>query len=105
MSALIRQTSRAEMPLSKTGRTGGGGMMRWRAWIGCLAILALIAGCHKATSSTTTTVAINISAATVAVGGTVSFAAQVNTAASDMTVTWQVDSVTGGDSTHGTIDT
>jgi len=80
-------------------------MMRWRAWIGCLAILALIAGCHKATSSTTTTVAINISAATVAIGGTVSFTAQVTTAASDMTVIWQVDSVTGGDSIHGTIDT
>jgi len=106
MGAFVNQARSARMPGIKTDGMGGGGMMRWRAWIVCLAMLGLITGCNKGTSSTTTTtVTLNIAAATVAVGGQIAFSATVSTASTDMTVIWQVDGVTGGDSTHGTIDT
>lgn len=106
MDAFVNHTRSARMPGIKKVGMGGGGMMRSRAWIVCLAMLGLIAGCNKGTSSTTaTTVTLNIASATVAVGGQIAFSATVSTSSTDMTVIWQVDGVTGGDSTHGTIDT
>jgi len=68
-----------------------------------IALLAgLAAGCHSSTTSVT--VAIQPTSATVALQGTSQFAAGVANA-TDTTVIWQVNGVTGGNSICGTITT
>jgi DNA-binding beta-propeller fold protein YncE len=81
-------------------------MMRWTFWIGWLAALGVIlTGCHSTTGSTiSTTVTLNTTSATVAVSSSAQFAAAV-VGPTDTSVIWQVNSVTGGDSVHGTINT
>ena len=73
---------------------------------GFAVLIALFAGlagaCHS--SSTTIRVAVGPTATTVALQGTAQFAVTV-TGATDTTVTWQVNGVTGGNSTCGTIST
>lgn len=83
-------------------------MKRWTIWIGMLAVLGLmVAGCGSGVSSSTagTQVAINPTVATVAIGASQSFVAQVSTTSSNNSVNWQVNSVTGGNATVGTITT
>jgi len=62
----------------------------------------LAAGCHS--GGPTETVTVSPGSYTVALQGTAQFTATV-TGAADATVTWQVDGVTGGNSTCGTITT
>ncbi len=62
----------------------------------------LAAGCHS--GGPTETVTVSPGSYTVALDGTAQFTATV-TGAADITVTWQVDGVTGGNSTCGTIST
>ncbi|HKM90292.1 MAG TPA: hypothetical protein VJX29_06735 [Candidatus Acidoferrales bacterium] len=62
----------------------------------------LAAGCHS--GGPTETVTVSPGSYTVALQGTAQFVATV-TGAADTTVTWQVDGVTGGNSTCGTIST
>lgn len=70
-------------------------------------ILSLwVAGCSNSssTSSSAPAVQLNITATTISVGGSVQFqAAVVNT--TNQNVTWEVNGITGGNSTLGTIDT
>ncbi|HUK29865.1 MAG TPA: hypothetical protein VLV89_02055, partial [Candidatus Acidoferrum sp.] len=81
-------------------------MKRWTFWIGWLATLGMIlSGCHTNTGTTTaTTVTLNATSATVAVSSSLQFEAAV-VGPTDTSVTWQVNSVSGGDTTHGTIST
>jgi DNA-binding beta-propeller fold protein YncE len=85
---------------------GGYGMMRRTLLVGGIVVLAIaLAGCHTTTGTTTAaTVSLNIISASIAVGSSQQFLATV-TGPTDTTVTWQVNSVTGGDSIHGTIST
>ncbi len=84
------------------------GMKRWTLNIGLLLAFGLIvAGCGSgsASSTPTTTVTLSVTAATVAVGSTFSFVANVVTSNTNQLVNWQVNSITGGNTTVGTIDT
>jgi YVTN family beta-propeller protein len=82
------------------------GMKRWTqgiAWL--VALCVIVTGCGSSSSSTTpTTVSLNQTAATVAVGSTVTFVATVATTNSNTAVNWEVNSISGGNSTVGTID-
>ena len=73
---------------------------------GCAALILLLAGlasgCHS--SGTTVMVTVTPTTATLALQGTTSFFASVANA-TDTTVIWQVNGVTGGNSTCGTIST
>lgn len=83
-------------------------MKRWTVNIGLLLACGLLAvGCGSGSASTTptTTVALNASAVTVAVGSTFTFVANVTTSNTNQAVNWQVNSVAGGNTTVGTIDT
>jgi len=73
-------------------------------WI--IALSLLLAGCGSSSSSTTpTTVTLNATSVTVAVGGTITLTATVSTTSSNTAVNWEVNSIQGGNSTVGTIDT
>jgi DNA-binding beta-propeller fold protein YncE len=64
----------------------------------------ILAGCHTTTGSTSSeTITVSPTAATVAVSSSVQFSASV-VGPTDTTVSWQVNSLAGGDSTHGTIN-
>ncbi len=84
------------------------GMKRWTLNIGLLLACGLLAvgcGSGSASSTPTTTVQLNATAVTVAVGSTFTFVATVVTSNSNQAVNWQVNSVAGGNTTVGTIDT
>lgn len=85
---------------------GGIGMKRRTFWIGWLAALAVaISGCSNTTGTTAAaTVMLAPPSATVAVGATEQFEGTV-TGPTDTSIIWEVNSVTGGDSIHGTIST
>jgi DNA-binding beta-propeller fold protein YncE len=85
---------------------GGIGMKRRTICIGWIsALVVALAGCNTNTGTTSSaTINLNIISATVAVGSSQQFLASV-VGPTDTSVTWQVNSVTGGDSTHGTITT
>ncbi len=68
-----------------------------------LALAGLASACHS-NSGTTVMVQVSPLSQTVALQGTAQFFAGV-TGATDTTVTWQVDGVTGGNSVCGTIST
>jgi DNA-binding beta-propeller fold protein YncE len=67
-----------------------------------LLIAGFAAGCHNNGVTNTITVTVNPATTTVALQGTAQFSASL-TNATDTTVTWQVNKVTGGTSTCGTI--
>jgi DNA-binding beta-propeller fold protein YncE len=81
-------------------------MKRWNPWLRCVVVLCLcVAGCksNSSSGSSAPAVTLNITSTTVSVGGSVQFeAAIVNS--TNQTVTWEVNGVTGGNSTLGTID-
>ncbi|MFZ0821586.1 MAG: hypothetical protein WAM91_16095 [Candidatus Acidiferrales bacterium] len=81
-------------------------MKRRTFWIGWLAALAVaISGCSNTTGTTAAaTVMLAPPSATVAVGATEQFEGTV-TGPTDTSIIWEVNSVTGGDSIHGTIST
>src|SRR5450755_272188 len=84
------------------------GMKRWTLNIGCLLALGLlVAGCGSGSASTTPTTAVtlNTTTTTVPVGGTFTFVAAVVTSNTNQKVNWQVNSIAGGNTTVGTIDT
>lgn len=70
--------------------------------IAVLLLAGLAAGCHSSGASTAITVTVTPTSANVALQGTQQFAASL-TNATDDTVTWQVNMVTGGTTTCGTI--
>jgi YVTN family beta-propeller protein len=74
---------------------------------GCAALILLLAGlasaCHSG-NNTTVMVSVTPSTASLTLQGTNQFTATV-TNATDTTVTWQVNGVTGGNTTCGTIST
>lgn len=73
------------------------------AWL--VALCLFIAGCGGSSSSTTpTTVTLNDTSVTVAIGSTVTFVATVATTESNTSVNWEVNSIVGGNATVGTID-
>src|SRR3984893_165663 len=76
-------------------------MTRWMRWV-CLVIWASVAaaGCHTSTAAVSVT--ITPSAATVLLNNAVQFNAAVSN--STETVTWSVNTVNGGNSTVGTIN-
>jgi DNA-binding beta-propeller fold protein YncE len=83
------------------------GMTRWTLNIVCLLALGLIAagcGSNNGVTTPTTTVTLNATSATVAVGATFTFVATVVTSNTNQAVNWQVNSVAGGNATIGTID-
>jgi DNA-binding beta-propeller fold protein YncE len=83
-------------------------MKRWTLNIGCLLALGLLAaGCGSGSASTTptTSVVLNTTAATVAIGSTFTFAANVLTSNTNKSVNWQVTGTSGNTSNIGTIDT
>ena len=67
-----------------------------------LLVAGLAAGCHNNNINNTTTVTVAPTSTTLALQGTQLFSATV-TNATDTTVTWQVNKVTGGTTTCGTI--
>ncbi len=71
------------------------------AWLAALACTAT-AGCHRATTPPGIAIALTPAAARVAVGQQQQFAAMVQNA-TDTAVTWQVNGVSGGNATTGTI--
>lgn len=77
-------------------------MTRWMRWV-CLVLGASVAaaGCHTSTAAVSVT--ITPSAATVLLNNAVQFSAAVSN--STETVTWSVNTVNGGNSTVGTINT
>ncbi len=84
-------------------------MKRRRLWLGCLVVLCVCAaGCknNSSSGSSAPAVTLNLTSTTVPVGGSVQFEALVvNTANQNQAVTWEVNGITGGNSTLGTIDT
>lgn len=81
-------------------------MRRRSAWGAILAFLSIVAGgCSSGTpSSSAPAVTLNLTSTAVSVGGSVQFQALVvNT--TNQTVTWEVNGITGGNTTLGTIDT
>ena len=84
-------------------------MKRWRLWLGCVVVLCVCAaGCKNSSTSGSSApaVTLNLTSTTVPVGGSVQFQALVvNTANDNQSVTWEVNGITGGNSTLGTIDT
>ncbi len=83
-------------------------MKRWTLNIGFLLALGLVvAGCGSGSASTTpaNTVTLSVPSATVAVGSTFTFVATVTTSSTNQAVNWQVNSIPGGNTTVGTIDT
>ena len=86
---------------------GGMAMKRRTFWIGWFAALIVVAisGCKNTTGTTSAaTVTLNIPSATVTVGASQQFEASV-VGPTDTSVTWEVNSISGGNSTFGTIDT
>ncbi len=85
---------------------GGDGMMRRTFWVGCFVVLAMaFSGCHSTTGTTSAvTISLDVTTVTVAVSASQQFNATV-VGPANVSVTWQVNSVTGGDAIHGTIDT
>ena len=81
-------------------------MMRRTFLVGGILVLAIaLAGCHTTTGTTAgATVSLNIISASIAVGSSQQFLASV-TGPTDTSVTWEVNSVVGGNSTNGTIST
>jgi DNA-binding beta-propeller fold protein YncE len=79
----------------------------WKLWWGCVALLGLAAaGCGSSsstTSSTAVTVELNLASVTLPVNATEEFSANVVNA-TNTNVTWQVNTITGGNATVGTID-
>ncbi|HMD31682.1 MAG TPA: hypothetical protein VKG84_07215 [Candidatus Acidoferrales bacterium] len=73
---------------------------------GLAVLIALLAGFASSCHSSTTTIMVSILplSATVTLQGTTQFSASVVNA-TDITVTWQVNGVTGGNATCGTITT
>jgi YVTN family beta-propeller protein len=106
MNAASRAHAAWELAKMKVFGTGGNGMKRWTFGIGLLAALSIIlAGCGSTTGTTAaTTVTLNITAATVAVSSSQQFIASI-VGPTDTSAIWEVNSVVGGDSTHGTIST
>src|ERR1700722_1286359 len=76
-------------------------MRRWAQWL-CLALIAAAAatGCHSANAGVSVTVAPT--AATILLNNDSQFPATVT--GSTSAVTWSVNSVAGGNSTVGTVD-
>ena len=85
-----------------------------RALIAAALLILMVTGCGAggggntglslSSGSSSISATVSPSAATVITGQKATFIATVYNATST-TVTWQVNGVTGGDSTHGTIDT
>ena len=90
-------------------RTINSSMWKIVAIVPFLAVMLIAGGCGSVKSNApdvgqSVTITLNLQSASVAVGTTKQFSAVVaNTA--NTAVTWQVNGVTGGDSTHGVIDT
>ncbi len=84
-------------------------MKRWRPWLSSIAVLCLfVAGCkgNSSSGSSSPAITLNITSTTVSVGGSVQLVALVvNTANNNQSVTWEVNGITGGNATLGTIDT
>ena len=98
-------------PSINRGMAGSQIMSKYQAL--CITLLALtltLAGCGSSSSSSTSTpgtqvhVALSQASATVTVAGTMQFTATVQ-GTTNASVTWSVDSVTGGNATVGTITT
>jgi DNA-binding beta-propeller fold protein YncE len=102
----MRQGEAAVERPEKRKLDGGNGMKRWTQGIAWLVVLCVaVAGCGSSSSSTTpTTVTLNATALTVAVGATVTLTATVSTTSSNTAVNWEVNSISGGNSTVGTVD-
>jgi DNA-binding beta-propeller fold protein YncE len=79
----------------------------WKLWLGCMALCGLaVAGCgsnSSTTSSAAVSVTLNLATVTLPVNATEEFAASVVNA-TNTNVTWQVNTITGGNATVGTID-
>jgi hypothetical protein len=88
--------------------TNSGSVWKIAAVAPFLAILVIAGGCGNVKSSSPTpqgiTITLNPMSAAVSVGTTKQFTAVVGNT-SNTAVTWQVNGVAGGDSTHGVIDT
>jgi DNA-binding beta-propeller fold protein YncE len=83
-------------------------MRRFVIWGAFLAMSIVAAGgCNNGgvENSSAPAITLNITSTTVSVGGSVQFLASVvNTANDNQLVTWQVNGITGGNATIGTID-
>jgi len=83
-------------------------MKRWTLNVGWLLAVGMVAaGCGSGSAPTTpsTTVTLNATAVNVPIGATFTFVATVVTSNTNKAVNWQVNSIAGGNSTVGTIDT
>lgn len=80
----------------------------WKVWLACAAALSLgLAGCGGSGStspSAAVSVTLNLPSVTLPVNATEEFSATVVNA-TNSAVTWQVNTITGGNATVGTIDT
>jgi DNA-binding beta-propeller fold protein YncE len=74
-------------------------------WLLACGLLAAGCGSGSASSTPSTTIQLSTTAATVSIGGTFTFVAVVTTTNTNQAVNWQVNSVPGGNTTVGTIDT